>query len=791
MAANESKVVAFEMPQAKPKDSAKLNASRAIAECRAVFSERQNALLENFFTKVDDELFKLSDRAESSTLQSLYFDAMRYVRRERDTIQEHYLRNLLQQYDEFWHDRPSRVSLARTEEAKELDQDNFALIDNEILEEDLAVNSMIGKGNTLFHHELFALNKRFAVLTGRSEGQIEPNNPVAPAALCRGFETAIKPLVMDLKVKLLIYKLFDGLVLSEAGTVYRELNASLVKEGILPSIAKTVKRHPAAPVDSGRTESGQPPQNYTGGEQGDQTAYLEAFQSMQALLDGWRSQLGLPTFAPGMQGSAMAVEGTEVLNALSILQHPVASVPAEGFGAFTDGLRLSITNQLSKLQPDGQPRALGRLEGDIIDMVAMIFDFILEDRNLPDPIKALIARLQIPVVKVAILDNSFFAKKNHPTRVLLNSLAQAGIGLDIADNDRDSPIFRKIEEVVGRILHEFDQDGTLFSELLADFSEFMEKESQRSRLAEERTRQVTQSKDQVRLAKQQVAYEIASRLREKKTPPVVGSFLYNTWKDVLVLAYLRRDKESADWDHALAVMDKLILCVVPPVDASARHEIVSAMPSLSKAVREGLESISFDPHQIAILLRDLEACCSAHAPLSEYGETSKAPAEPAPSLFHAFPTPEVVIKDPELAQAILDIKANLPDIENLNTGETRISSIGAGMAPEFVGQQQEPEDEFLTKAQALSIGEWIEFMEEEQRPWRAKLSWKSQVTSLYVFVNRKGVKVSELNMRELASRLRQGTARIIEGSTTPLMDRALAALVQSLKSPPKKAVLPA
>jgi hypothetical protein len=794
MAAHESKVVAFEMPQAKPKDSAKLNVSRIAAECRAICAERLSALLETLFARVDDELFKLSDRAENNTLQSLYFEAMRYVRRERDAIQGEYLRSLLQRYDEFWQDKPARNSVQPAEAGEQLDRDNFSLVDNEILEEDLAVNSMIGKGNTLFHHELFALNKRLAALTGRPEEQIESNNPMAPAALCRGFESAIKPRALDLRIKLLIYKLFDRMVLGEGGTVYRELNALLVKAGILPSIARSVKRHPASLADNRRVDSVETDQtgarSHTVGEQSDSAAYLEAFKSMQSLLDSWRSQLGLPVFSPEIPGGAIMVDSTEVLNALSSLQHPATVGAAGGSGAFTDGLRVSITNQLGKLQADGQARSLGRLEGDIIDMVAMIFDFILEDRNLSDPVKALIARLQIPVVKVAILDNSFFAKKNHPTRVLLNTLAQAGIGLDVADSNSDNPVFKKIEAVVGRILHEFDRDGTLFGELLEEFSEFMEKESQRSRLAEERTRQVTQSKDQVRLAKKQVAYEIALRLRGKEVPPVVGSFLYNVWKDVLVLAYLRRDKESADWHHALAVMDELILSILPPADTKGRQEILSALPSLWKAVREGLESISFDPHQVMALLKDLETCCSANPPPQTQGEPARHAVGRAPSLFHAVPGLEVVIKDPELAEAILDIKSELSDAENRKAEEVEARRMIRDIVQESPRLPHETEDESFITAQALRIGEWLEFIDEEQKPWRAKLSWKSQVTPLYVFVNRKGVKVAEMNVRELASRLRLGTARVIEGSTAPLMDRALAALVYSLKNPPKKAVTP-
>ncbi|HUL12747.1 MAG TPA: DUF1631 domain-containing protein [Methylococcaceae bacterium] len=786
MAAHDSNVVAFEMPQTKQKDTPKFSATRVIADCKAIFSDRLSELLQSFFAKVDDELFKLSDKAENSTLQSLYFDSMRYVRRERDAVQGQYLQELSQQYDDFWRNQPSGAVVFRTERTGELSEDDFSLVENEILEEDLAINSMIEKGRSLFHRELLALNKRFAVLAEKDEGQIENNNPVGPAALCRQFESALKPLAMDLKIRLLIYKLFDRLILSSIGAVYHDLNAHLVREGILPSITKTITRHTASLAGAARSELGQTvqPGPREGGGQGDNAVYLEAFQSMQSLLEGWRNQLGLPAYSSGIQEGGVVLAGGEVLNALSVLQHPgmgsVGDCAASG-----EDLKRYLTHQLGKLQFGGQTRPLGRLEGDIIDMVGMIFDFILEDRNLPDPVKALIGRLQIPVVKAAILENSFFAKKNHPTRILLNSLAQAGIGLDVADGDSENPVFKKIEEIVGRILNEFDQDVGLFDELLEDFSAFMEKESQRSRIAEERTRQVTQSKEQVRLAKKNVAYEIASRLRGKETPAIVREFLYNTWKDVMVLAYLRRDKESTSWQNALAVMDKLLFSLTPPAEANVRQEIALAVPALWNAIREGLESISFDPHQVTTLLDDLKTC---HKTSLKTLRSAETPAESAVLAPPAFPAGEVVIKDPDLAEAILDIKANLPDVEDIQVGEVRANGI---FRPASLAQSSADADEFAKITQALRIGDWLEFADERQNPYRAKLSWKSQVTSLYVFVNRRGVKVCEMNACDLADRLRRRTARIIEGSADPLMDRAFAALMQSLKNPAKKTGAPA
>ena len=69
-----------------------------------------------------------------------------------------------------------------------------------------------------------------------------------------------------------------------------------------------------------------------------------------------------------------------------------------------------------------------RKDGQIIDVVSMLFDFFFDDAALPAPIKVLIGRLQIPILKVAILDCDFFNQKKHPARRLLDSISRAAMG---------------------------------------------------------------------------------------------------------------------------------------------------------------------------------------------------------------------------------------------------------------------------------------------------------------------------------------------------------------------------
>jgi hypothetical protein len=773
MTASDSPVGGKNSPQYGRRPGGKgFDVSRIAAELRVISGKALTDLLQRFFVVVDDELFKRSDKQDSSADQSLYFNEMRQFRVESAALQAGFERRLQEDLDAFWAAaRGSNPDVSKARETRE-----FSLLENDALEEEIAVSAMIQKGNKLFQDQLSGLAQRFALLIDRDELDFG-DLPASPDAVCRAFSGAIKPLGSDLVVKLLIYKLFDRVVLSALGPLYGELNNKLVAEGVLPNLPKFQKRGPAGAAGPGSMSPLLAGMAADGGDFS-QVAYQEVFQGMQRLLDGWRAQMGMvPIMADGAGIRGPAFDTGDVLNALNVLQGPEAGY-GEAPPGVGEGLKLYVASQLAQSHP-GESRPLGRQEEDIIDMVALIFDFILDDRNLPDAVKGLIARLQIPVIKVAIIEKSFFGRKNHPVRLLLNSLAQAGIGLDSSEDIVDSAVYKKIENIVTRILDEFDQNVGLFSDLLDEFITFLERDAQRSRVAEERTRQVTQSREQLHLAKRKIAYEIATRLEGKATPAAVRSFLYNTWKDVLVLSYLRRDKQPRDWDNALLVMDKLIWSVAPVADSHERKAIIQMIPRLLKAIRVGLESISMDPQTVAAAIKELEHCHVSKLSIQPYGAPGSEPS-PAPAAERDA-AKAVEIRDPELAEAIKEIKANLPEVQGLTANDLA----GADVVVVPMAPAGAVDDTQWSRASALEVGSWVEF-DEGGKQVRGKLSWKSQVTSNYIFVNRKGAKILEIGLEELARRLSEDSARVIEGTDVPLMDRAFGALLHKLNSPISK-----
>lgn len=751
------KVVDFDVARERP-------IHHAAAELRVLLQRHLDQQMKDHLAVVDDQLFKLSGMAKTNAEQTQYFEAMRYLRLEANPVRAQYALGVVRAFDEFWRQAAQRP--AKPEAS--LSGAELSLVEEAALEEELAIKGMVDKGRGLFQRELQALDARLAHMAGRDE--IAPEeNPLSPEVLCHALGQALRPLALDLPVRLLVYKLYDQVVVAALGGFYREANAGLIQQGVLPKLAATPRWVPL-PAGGLAARSGEAAAAYLDGSDEGQSSYLEAFAALEGLMGDWRARMGLPSFHPADYTGPTFATG-EVLSALNLLQQPGV--------ARADAVKGYLHRQLRAARAE-DARPIARREEDLIDMVSLLFEFILADDNLPDSVKALISRLQIPVIKVAILEKSLLGRKNHPVRLLLNALAQAGIGLDPGEGIAENPVFKRIEATVHRVLDQFDQDVNLFSELLDEFTAFMQKENQRSGVAEERARQATQSKEQMRIAKHKVAYEIASRLHGKSTPAVVRSFLFNIWKDVLVLGYLRRDRTPADWENSLAVMDRLVWSVTVPVDAAHRAELVNTIPPLLKSIKVGLEVLSLDPQAVVTILKDLRACHIARLSRPLEGAEPVPVADPAP----VERSGKVEIRDPELARAIVDIRANLPDVEAFSLSDFtglegfQVEDIAAGIDPAA-----------MDKARGLGVGEWVEFRDGGSRT-RAKLSWKSQLTSTYVFVNRKGCKVAEIPLVELAKRLGEGGIQLIEGGTVPLMDRALHGLLSRLReSPPKEALL--
>lgn len=735
--------------------------AEALAQVRAHALKRLTALATTLFENADDALFDLASKADSNAVQAQYFDGMREVRKKRQHIEARFQEQLARQFVDFL---AGRGIAGKTDSATgEL---SLSLVENTDLEESLAVASMVAKTENRLQRVLFAINQRLSHISNQRVE--DTNSPVGPAAVGQAFRLAGSDLEVELPVRLIIYKLFDRYVMGGLDQFYDELNALLVHAGVLPHMRATVARRPGSPAAA---TPGRPGEPATGGIPGLETteaaagyipvdaaaAELQAnlYSSLRALLatrrGGEGDGLGVSGgYVPATYNpNAVPLNASEILSALSILQNQSLSMQSAAESAQV-ALRVKeeLLGQAGKLRGENGANVSGADE-DTIDLVGMLFEYILQDRNLPAQMQAMLGRLQIPFLKVALLDKHLFARRTHPARVLLDSLAQACVGWS-EESDRDRRLYDKVKEIVESLLKDFEDDLGIFDRLRVDFEAFADTNKRRAELAEQRAGEATRGREKLLDARRTAAREVMQRIDSRPMPEMIRNLLSRPWANYLVLVLLRQGESSDEWRHALRFADELVWSVQPKQNAAERERLTAVLPQLEKTLRHGLATVAFDETDVRRLMQQLNVLYQALL----------QPA--APTAVTEAPTLELT--DP------------LPTA-NQEAGESVMSAIAEeepAVSPHAV------EERWITAVRELKVGTWIEFLDEQGAKERAKLSWISPISSKYLFVNRKGLKVADRTLVQLASDLAEARITVLE--EVPLFDRALDAIVERLKS---------
>ena len=697
-------------------------------------------LLQGAFDAVDDSLFELANNARSNNEQNRYFEAMREIRIKRKGVERHFQNAVAQLFA----NPPQSGSVAADESlASQTSSDSLSLVGDDDLEEQVALNAMITKSKVHFQGPLLQLQTRFSVVYPGASDEA-PVNPMAPEHLCSAFVEAIQALEIQIRERLILLKQFDRYVVSNLGMLLDEANRILIQAGVIPNF----RYHGKAGKQQSKTASG-----------GNASAMTEpaAAESQQghhegAMFDQIRQMLALQRANAGIPPRASdpnihVVGGAELASLLgSLPQHPpgeqISGNLSAGEPVMVD-LHQVVQQLLAQAgtTSDGKKPALAEMDEDLINLVSMLFEFILDDYNLSAPVQVLISRLQIPILKVVIKDKSFFSKATHPARRLLNSLARAGIGWSESDEKTRDKLYEQIHAIVVRILNEFDGDVTLFETLGEEFEQFLARENRKSSLVEQRTRESERGRIKSQKAQETVDQLLQKKLARYKLQEPVRNILINGWSRVMFLAYLRDDVEHR-WLQTVRVVDDLIWCLHPHQEDEERDQWVRVVPGLLKSLRAGLEEVSYNSSKLDEMMADLK---------HELTEAFRANA---------------------LAEAMEDSPEPEPEEDIPTAHQTAIE------------RQQELEDaaiaEYVAQIDAIEIGNWVEFNLVNGASFRCKLSAIIEEADCFVFVNRMGLKVIEKTRTDLAHEMRRGRLTVLEQGA--LIDRALDAVVGSLRS---------
>lgn len=738
----------------------------ALTNVRDKAAQQLKTALQALFDNADDTLFEMADRATSNAEQNAFFEAMRDLRLKRKNIERGFLQKVFEAFATL-----NQYEIGKPAPLDAVSFDTLSLVQNDALEESVALDSMVAKVVSRDGTALGHLTTRFNAMVSKKLD--DKTNPIGPTSLCEFFLDACSSLGVEIKVKLIILKLFEKYVLSDLDQLYAEANQALIAAGVLPELKSApARRNPSrssAQVSGARQDAASELSTEFADE-----GVQEVFGALQELLSQARG-----TAAPrrNRPADAMPISSNDLMRLLSHMQQRAPAQVSDDFD-----LREQLEGLLTRASAKaGKARVVGEVDEDVINLVSMLFEFILDDRTLPDSLKALIGRLQIPMLKVAVIDKTFFSRGSHPARRLLNEIASAALGWGDQDDTQRDSLYQKIEQVVQRLLNDFVDDPAIFSELLADFLAFTGDERRRSELLEQRTRDAEEGSAKAALARREVEQALNQRLLGKTLPEVVVRLLQEAWSKVLMLTCLKHGVESSEWQAALATMDDLVWSVELHEDPEARMRLLEMVPGLLKALREGMASAAFDPFSTGEFFSQLEAL---HVQAFQRFKRSLPDENPQSD------TPALVEIDEEQRAALAEVGIELPLLE-LPAAEAVEEPAMVEVVEEIIllapGELRaaEPEvtlpddDESLLQVDNLRVGSWVEFQEDEEHKLRCKLAAVIKPTGKYIFVNRTGMKVLEKTRMGLAVEFRRSAIRLLDDAL--LFDRALESVIGNLR----------
>lgn len=762
--AHDNKVVRF----SGQKSPGRFDLPSALVHLRDASGQSLKSVLGAFFDRADDALFELADRAGSNLDQTAYFDAMRELRLRRKAMVVSILQYVSQAFNEIGRFQPQQTSRA----LDDIDQDSLSLVDHSELEQQVAVDNLINKLRNRYTEQIRLLTIRVGHLVPGIELR-DSQMPLSPEIICGGLAEACADLDIDIRAKLVVLKLFDRLLADTLGDFYKEANRTLIKEGVLPDMKRPPSGKGAgqSPQRSGAGQSTSPGKSAGQGSVQSESAAGESqatFSELSALLHkgdgGYTAGAG--------EGGEGYIDTDRLVARLTEAQ--VSS------RQWDEGVVIPLNEQLGPLLRGGDGKSLnpGQVDRDVINLVSMLFDFILEDRQLHPVMKALIGRLQIPVLKVALSDQNFFNRGGHPVRKLLNELALSAIGWSEKKTGQRDPLREKIEYVVERVLNEFTDNVALFDELLKDFSHFMDLDRRRRELVEQRLRDAEEGRARQERAAQ-VARELVAELTDQRElPEPVAGLLNEAWSRYLQWVALREGEDSERWQHARELTERLVWSVDPrPVTETTRSDLLRAIPGIVDELRRALQEISWDPFATDAVIRDLEL---VHVDVFQRLVTAPAREEPeqaGPDVV-ADGAARAVPAEPE-PQAITDAPVASTDAPAETGASTTPEPAVEAQATPTATESGAVSAQWLERADSLRVGSWIELSRDDAKV-RCKLAAFIKATGKYIFVNRSGAKVAEYQREELAAEMESGNVAMLDDGL--IFDRALESIIDNLRS---------
>ncbi len=644
----------------------------------------------------------------------------------------------------------------------------LALVDDDTIELEILTSRLALAMMDRASWEFADLRSRVATLEGR--GELEAQDPLRAHVLARIVFDAWRAAGMSLpswrELQAVLHEEFAHLV----EEVYHETNRWLVEQRVLPEVdlrpfIRRSRTNPQAPLGWAAGSGSPPPVSQFGsatapgfdptvsggfvraghGGVGEETRLMT--RSAQLPRGGEHAEAvllrlnrlvarHLPGFGGGRSSAAAPALSPALAQAIDTAQAGLR----RRFSATTQrAMQVTTPAMLEELHQRKQ--VLKRVaatpeERATIEIVALLFQSILTEDRIPASVRVWFARLQMPVLRVAVSEPDFFATTDHPARRLIDRMGSCVMGFDNSA-DVGEALEREIKRVVQVVEAYPDTGRRVFQTVLTEFEKFLE---QYFREQNELTRKgvsLAQQVEQRETLAIQYTIELRRMLNEVPVQEGVRQFLFHVWADVLATAAVRFGAQGEVTRKMKRAAADLIWSASAKVSREERAEVIRRLPPLLKQLREGMSAAGIDAARQDEQIQQLNN-----------------------SLAAAFTARAAVIPDDrlrEMMERLETLEELLPDAHQVEIDESMVLDLSGQQSDDLeivLEGGSLPTPAMLAWARELQVGSWF-MLEHKGSQEPVQMVWRGLRHQLSLFVTPRG-RCLLFQQQRLASYLQAG-----------------------------------
>ncbi|MBT8133610.1 MAG: DUF1631 domain-containing protein [Gammaproteobacteria bacterium] len=416
----------------------------------------------------------------------------------------------------------------------------------------------------------------------------------------------------------------------------------------------------------------------------------------------------------------------EIIQALSNVQSlPQFEQPSE---VRFDGeaIKQAVLAEIAKKSGGAVTKRINTIAEKTIDFIELIFDAIIDDDDISDTIKALLLRLQIPIIKASMSDQEFFIYDNHPARVLLDSIADVGVGI----TDHKDEMYKNLDKIVSNILGEYELTTETFQTALDHLNSIIEEQDTKARKKEEEEQQQLLRKH----ARATVLKALRASTTGKSLPEGVHPLILKRWPTLMFNHYLKNGKENDEWVNLVLTLRHIVESVQPILTAERLAKLIAEKDALFEQTEKYLNIASSSREDVRSIMEVYREVIQQHIDDANFSE------------------------------------------EEVNVAEEIISQ---AEPVEEAPIEEEPDTDKPTLPSSIMPGMWFQLhMGDDEVPRRCKLSVIIVEDANLMFVNHKGELVAEKSFDEFNQEIANNQSKMIMGHSA--FDHAFKAVIDRL-----------